>query len=303
VRRRRSEISQGDGYTVRAVGVRAPGLRDLYHWLLRIPWWAMLLVIVCGYLALNALFALAYEGTGGVANAAPGSFSDAFFFSVQTMGTMGYGVMAPATDTANVLVVCESVVGILATALSTGLVFVRFSQTRARVVFSRCVAIAPMDGVPTLVIRVGNDRRTAIVDATFRVTLSVTTKLSEGSTFFRAHDLELVRSRAGALARSWMVMHRLEAPSLLARATPADLVAMDAELSMSVLGLDEVSLQPVYARHTWSVRRIVFGARFADVLTELDDGNLLLDLGQFHVLEPTPATEGFPYSFSGDEPR
>ncbi len=142
------EVYRAEGYEIRVVGGPAPGLRDAYHALLRVPWWAALTAIVGSYLALNALFAGVYLAVGGVANVAPGSFVDAFFFSVQTMGTIGYGAMYPATRLSNAVVVAESVTGLLFTALATGLVFVRFSQRRARVAFSEQVAIGPIDGVP-----------------------------------------------------------------------------------------------------------------------------------------------------------
>src|SRR6187455_2794993 len=154
----RREIVRNEGYSIHVVGAPAPGLRDLYHALLRIPWWAAALVIMGSYLVLNALFAVLYLEVGGVANARPGSAADAFFFSVQTMGTIGYGNMYPQTAAANGLVVAESVAGLMVTALATGLVFVRFSQTRARLLFSSKIAIGLMDGVQTLMLRVGNER-------------------------------------------------------------------------------------------------------------------------------------------------
>ncbi|MCC6620619.1 MAG: ATP-sensitive inward rectifier potassium channel 10 [Deltaproteobacteria bacterium] len=302
MRSRRRSVLRADGYEVHAVGMRGPELRDLYHWLLRIPWWAMGLVIVAGWLALNVAFACLYVVVGGVANAAPGSFSDAFFFSIQTMGTIGYGAMAPASSGANVLTVVESVVGLLVTALATGLVFARFSQTRARVVFSELATISPMDGVPTLAVRLGNDWRSAIVDATFRLVLSTTVKLAEGQTFYRSQDLVLVRDRASALSRAWLVLHRLDATSPLHGLSPEDLRAADAEISLSVLGLDELSMQPAFARHVWDSGRIVHGARLADILSETPEGNMLVDLGRFHDIEPTPATTSFPYGVTSPPP-
>src|SRR5207245_2467140 len=109
------------------------------------------------YLFVNSVFAVLYLRVGGVANARPGSFLDAFYFSAQTLGTIGYGAMYPTSHGANVLVVIESICGLLFTALATGLVFVRFSLTQGRIVFSQKVAIAPFDGVPTLTVRIGND--------------------------------------------------------------------------------------------------------------------------------------------------
>jgi inward rectifier potassium channel len=293
------EVFRGEGYEIRVFGAPPAGLRDVYHWLLTVPWWAALALIVAAYLLLNALFALAYLASGGIANAAPGSLADAFFFSVQTMGTIGYGAMYPASRAANVLVVLESVAGLLVTALATGLVFVRFSLTRPRVVFSSSVTIGPLDGVPTLMIRVGNERRGRIVDANFRLTLARTVSTAEGVRIYRNVDLQLVRGRATALARSWMVLHQLDPGSPLAGDSPGTLAAGEAELTLGVTGIDETSLQTIHAQHTWRDRSIVWGARLADILSDTPDGNIRMDLTRFHAITPTAPTPGFPY---GEEP-
>ncbi len=295
MRRPRTEVYRGEGYDVRVIGGRRGGWRDAYHWFLIVPWWEALGAIAAGYLVLNALFAALYLETGGIDHAAPGSFLDVFFFSVQTMGTIGYGTEYPVTHAANALVVAESVTGLFVIAVATGLVFARFSRTRGRVAFSSRVAIAPIDGVPHLMIRVGNERRrTNIVDATFRLTLMRTTRTAEGVTIYRTVDVPLVRSGAPALQRSWMVLHRIERDSPLAGETPESLAASDAELTLSVGGIDDTSLQPVHARHTWLSDSLAFGARLADVVSETQEG-LTLDLRRFHDLVATEPAPGFPY--------
>jgi inward rectifier potassium channel len=289
------EVLRAEGYEIRVVGGPPFNLRDGYHALLRVPWWAAIGSIVATYLALNAAFAALYVWTGGIANAKPGSFADAFFFSVQTMGTIGYGAMYPATRTANVLVVAESVAGLLVTALATGLVFARFSQMRARVAFSSRVAIGPLDGAPTLMIRVGNERRGRIVDASFRLTLARTVRTAEGVDIFRSLDVPLVRSRAPSLSRAWMVIHVLAPGSPLHGDTPESLAASEAELTLEVSGVDEISGQPVHALRTWMAGAIVWGARLADVVSMMQDGNMVVDLRRFHDVTPTPRQPGFPY--------
>jgi inward rectifier potassium channel len=290
-----TETVRGEGYEIRIVGAPPAGLRDLYHWLLAVPGWVALALIVAAYLFVNVLFALAYLAVGGVQNLPPGSFFDAFFFSVQTMGTIGYGAMYPVSRAAHAVVVAESIAGLLSTAVATGLVFARFSQIRPRVVFSSRLAIGPIDGVPTLMIRVGNARRGRIVDVSFRATLARTTRSAEGVAIYRSVDLPLVRSVAPALARSWMVLHRIDAASPLAGDSPPSLEAAEGELTLSVAGTDENSMQPVHAQHTWLHRSITWGARLADVISETPDGNMLLDLGRFHDLTPTEPVAGFPY--------
>jgi inward rectifier potassium channel len=203
--------------------------------------------------------------------------------------------MHPETRAANALVVAESVTGLLVTALATGLIFVRFSRTRGRVVFSRQVAIGPIDGVPHLMVRVGNERSNQIFDAELRISLVRTAKTNEGVTIYRTLDLKLVRERAPSLARSFMLLHPIDPASPLARDTPQSLLADEAELSVAISGIDETSLQPVYGRYTYQADAIVFGARLDDVLDELPNGDLLLDLNRFHDLTPTEPTPTFPY--------
>lgn len=289
------EIYRSEGYEIRVLGGPPPNLRDLYHALLRLPGWAALGLIVGIYLALNGLFAGLYVLTGGIANAAPGSFLDAFFFSVQTMGTIGYGAMYPVTPLANALVVAESVAGLVTTALATGLVFARFSQLRARVAFSSRVAIGPLDGVPAVLIRIGNERRGRIVDVTFRLTLTRTTRSAEGVAIYRSLDLPLLREHAASLARAWTVVHRLVPGSPLHGDTPASLAQAEAELTLEVGGVDEISGQEVHALRTWAAPSIAWGARPTDILSETEDGNVLIDLRRFHDVTPTRALPGFPY--------
>lgn len=292
----RNEVARYRDYEVHTIGAERPGFHDLYHFLLTVPWWGALTVIGGGYLALNALFAIGYLQVGGVVNAEPGSFLDAFFFSVQTMGTIGYGVMAPVTRGANALVVLESLTGLVVTALATGLVFVRFSRVRTKVRFSSRVAVAPVDGVPTLMIRVGNERKAQIVDASFRLNLTRTLTTKEGMTLYRAEQLTLVHDKAPLLTRSLMMRHVIDASSPLSKDTPASIAESELELTASLTATDETSLQPVHARATWSAREIVYGARLADVMSEPEPDKLVLDLRRFHELVPTDATDAFPYS-------
>ena len=293
--RDRTEIIRGDGYEMRIVGVPRAGWRDVYHWFLRVPGWVALAAIVAAYVVLNVLFGLAYLAVGGVAGAAPGSFLDCFFFSIETMGTIGYGSLYPASRAANVVMSVESVVGILVVAVTTGLTFARFSLARARVVFSSRAAVGPYDGVPAVMVRLGNERRGRIMDAVFRLTLMRTLRNAEGGVEYRTMDLALVRDRAPALARSWTVLHRIAEGSPLAGETPDSLAAQEAELTLAVTGTDETSLQAVHAQHTWVHTSIVWGTRLADILSETSDGNIVLDLRRFHDVEPVAAIPGFPY--------
>lgn len=282
-------------YETRVVGARVEILRDFYHFALRLRWGSTVALIAGTFVGLNALFALVYLAVGGVENARPGSFLDMFFFSVQTMATIGYGMLYPTTTLTNSLVVLEALVGLLLTALATGLVFAKFSLPVGRIAFASRATISPHDGVPTLQIRVGNERANLIAEATVRVVLVRTVTTREGTRFYRMTDLPLVRERSPAMTRSWTVMHLIDATSPLSGATPASLVAEEVELLVSVVGTDDVSYQPVHARWRYEADQVAWGARHADVLSETPDGHLLVDVRRFDELVPTEAIEGFPY--------
>jgi inward rectifier potassium channel len=280
---------------VRVVGAPRALFRDFYHRFLRMPWSAALGMITVLFLVLNALYACLYLVTGGIAHARPGSFADAFYFSVQTMGTIGYGQMYPESTLANALMVSQAVVSLMVTAVATGLVFAKFSQSQARVVFSDKVTITPMDGVPTLMLRVGNERSNQIVEAQIRLAMIRTERTREGMTLYRLVDLTPSRERSPAFARSWTVLHPITPTSPLHGFTPDSVKREEIELIASLVGVDETSLQPVHARHRYTHDQIVWGARHSDVLTENEDGSLVLDLTKFHEVQETVATDEFPY--------
>jgi inward rectifier potassium channel len=277
------------------VGATAHPWRDLYHVLLTVRWWGAIAAIVFAFLVVNLVFACAYYAAGGVEGAHPGSFADAFFFSAQTLGTIGYGALHPATMAANLIAVGESIVGILFAAVSTGIVFARFSRSTESLVFSNNPCISLMNGTPTLSLRVGNDREGAVLEAHVRVALVRTERTAEGVVMYRMYDLVLARERTPALARTWTVLHTIDEKSPLYGATPESCLRDEVELVVTVVGTDSTTLQPVHGRMRYVSPDLKWGARLADILTERPDGRLELDVRRFHELVETEPTEGFPY--------
>ncbi len=306
-RERRIRTEDGDEIIVRGDRVRLTG--NLYHLFLRASWPVALGIIVAAFLAMNLVFALAYVVVGGVEGARPGSLFDAYAFSIETMATIGYGEMHPASVGSHLLVMIEAVVGLLVTAVVTGMAFAKFSQPTARIMFSARAVIGPINGVPTLSFRVGNERNNRILEATVRVVMVRTERSAEGETFYRMHDLPLVRERSPALSRSWNAMHVIDATSLLHGCTPESFTRDEVELLVTVVGTDDTSLQPVHARKRYLDGEITWGARLADMLELRPDGSFVLDLERFHEIAPTRPTETFPYPMksvsdgSSDEER
>jgi inward rectifier potassium channel len=256
---------------------------DLYHDILTVSWPLFFLQLAAAYVAVNLLFAMFYVvDRHGIANARPGSFLDAFFFSVQTLGTLGYGVMAPRTLYTNLLVTVESFSGILTIALFTGIIFARFSRPFARVLFSNVAVVAPFEGVPTLMLRAANQRGEAIMDASVVVTLARQYTTLEGVTMRRFQELKLLRSSNSLFALSWTVMHAIDQDSPLYNLTPQQMADLDMEIVVMLNGLDEILSDRIYARHAYWAEEILWNRRFVDVISVSPNGDRVVDLTRFH---------------------
>ncbi len=272
---------QPSGYVFWIVGDERHPLRDAYHTFLRLRWSASLTLIAAGFFAVNVLFAIAYYMVGGVFGDT--SFFDSLVFSVQTLGTIGYGVMYPQSHPAQIIMIVESITGIVVIALATGLVFTKFARATARVAFSRCCVVTQHEGKPTLMFRVGNRRTNVIVEAQLRVVLSITQTTAEGTLFYKLHDLTLVRDRMPGMRRGWTVMHVIDETSPLHGLTAGELAEREIEIEVSLVGLDDVMMQTVHAHHLYGDRDIRYGERFVDTLQPLPSGDIVLDLRNFDV--------------------
>jgi inward rectifier potassium channel len=263
---------------------------DFYQFLLRIRWSTLFALMAAIYLALNALFAVLYLlEPGDIAHARPGNFADAFFFSVQTLSTIGYGTLAPGTAYANTIVAIEAFVGILQTALATGVVFARVSRPKSRVMFSRCAVITPFDGMPVFMFRMANQRSNWIMEAEVTVTFARQTVTREGHAIRRLQELPVLRRRSPLFAYSWMVMHPVDELSPLHGATAESLERAQAEIVVTLSGTDETYSDRIYARHAYLPRDIHWNKRFVDILSLTPSGRRVLDLRKFHAVDDPPS--------------
>jgi inward rectifier potassium channel len=276
---------------VERVGAPTGIFGDAYHVLLRSSWVHLVTLFVCAYVGANAIFAVLYVlGGDSIEGGRPGSFADAFFFSVQTMATIGYGHLVPRTLWAQVLVTIESFVGLMGLALATGMIFAKFSRPTARVLFSRYALITTRDGVPCLMFRMANQRGNQIVEARIHVVLARDEITLEGESLRRLIDLEMVRAQHALFALSWTAIHLLTEDSPLYRATPESLARQDVEIIVSLTGLDETFSQTVHARHSYISDEIIHGARFVDILSRTPSGHRRIDYAKFHDIVRTDAT-------------
>jgi inward rectifier potassium channel len=280
-------VQRGAEQGLLRVGLRPNLTKDLYHRALRLPWSSFLLLMTGVYLAANLAFAFLYWlQPGAIANARPGSFRDAFFFSVETFGTIGYGTLAPATDYANMVMTIETLCGIVLVALTTGVMFARVSRPTARVLFSKVAVVAPYNGVPTLMVRMGNERLSQILQAEVAMTLVRNEQTREGDYMRRFYDLALARDQTPIFAMSFLAMHTMDEMSPLFGATRQTLQGMEAEILVTVTGLDETMAQTVHARVSYLPQEILFNHRYANMFGVTADGRRAIDYGQFHRTEP-----------------
>ncbi len=276
-----------DDRPIVALGLGRRPLTDVYHFLLTSRWRVLLPLLAAAYVAANVVFALAYLALGdAIEHARPGSFSDAFFFSVQTMATVGYGNLWPRTTAANVLATAEMIAGGMGLALMTGLVFAKFARPTARVLFSDVAVIRAWEGTPSLMIRMANARSSNIVEVHVGVMLLANARTSEGDEVRRVHDLRLVRSQSAIFSLTWTAIHPIDEASPLRGMDAAALAAAEAVIVVSLTGYDESLAATVHVRHTYGARHVLFGRRLVDVLGTGPSGERTIDYRRFHDTEP-----------------
>jgi inward rectifier potassium channel len=272
---------------VRTVG-RSRRLRgDIYHFVLDRSWPQYIGLLAATFFILNVLFALIYRiDPTGVANVRDGSLEDCFYFSVQTLATIGYGAMAPVDRFAHIVVTIEAITGTISIALIAGITFAKFARPTAQFLFADKAVVGPRDGVPHLAFRMANWRHNQVFDARLRVVLLSTRVTAEGELTRTLNDVPLVRNDTAFFVLTWTAMHRIDesspfhGPDALER-----LRAAKAELFLSLSGIDETIGQSIYARKRYGLDDIVWNARFADVITLEDDGTRVVDYEKFHVTE------------------
>jgi inward rectifier potassium channel len=283
----------GDRGNVVFRGAPQDGWRDAYHLMLTMPTPAFLAVMAGGYLAINLLFAgLYFLDPIGIAQARPGLFLDDFFFSVQTLDTLGYGVMSPNTLYANIIVTCEVFVGLFNLGFATSLLFARVSRPTARIMFSNLAVVASLNGEPTLMLRAANRRRNLVLEADVSLTLAHDVVTEEGDVLRRFDTLTPLRQRTPLFVLTWQIMHRIGPDSPLHGETAESLARRNAEILVIIRGLDETFVADIHARASYLPHEIVWGRRFADILSFGANGTRIVDFGRFNDLDEHPPSGG-----------
>ena len=284
-----------DGTVTPIPGAAEPGgIRDLYHLFLKVHWSTFLALLAAGYFALNTTFAFLYLWAGPKGIPGVETYAQAFNFSIQTFATIGYGVLSPVSPFANFVVAIESFTGIVSVALATGMIFARFSQPQARVLFSQKAVINTIDGTPQLRFRVRNQRGNRVIGATVKLVLLRREVLKDGSVFNRFIDLKVVRDQTPLFMLSWVIMHPIDPDSPFYGVMPDELAEWAAELMVTVTGLDGTTNQLISAQGSYTPEDMVFGHRLEDVFQPGENGQPTLHWQHFHALRELPEEHGLP---------
>jgi inward rectifier potassium channel len=261
--------------------------RDIYQWVLSLKWPEFTALIAGIYLFLNLVFAEFYAlGDECIAGMRPGSYVDAFFFSVQTLATVGYGHWYPQTLYGHIVTTIEFIVGVFGLAVMTGLIFVRFSRPAARILFSKSIVIGPLNGRPTLMLRVGNLRAQSMVEAEFRILFTRDEPILEGDNFRYFYHLKLQFDRLISFPAALTLRHTIDEQSPLYGETAESLAKSRATFVASVVGIDPVIPAAVQTQRDYTWRDVRFGERFVEIYSEPTVGRLVVDFGRLHDTEP-----------------
>jgi inward rectifier potassium channel len=262
-------------------------LRDPYHLAVTLSWPHFFLGLLAVDLVLNLVFALLYmAGPGSIANTAQGSFTDAFFFSIETLATVGYGVMAPATLYGHIVSAAEILCGMTFTAIMTGLIFVRFSRPKAKILFADKVVITNHHGSPTVMVRIGNGRMTLLSDARARLNAVLMERTPEGHFYRTNRELKLVSDRMPLFALTWTLMHVIDESSPLAGYDADRLTATDVRLVLVVEARDHALNATVHDMKDWTAANVLFGMRYQDAIMIDELGRTNADLTKLSLVEP-----------------
>ena len=284
-----SRVTTASGLKFHKLNTKKWEWRDAYHWLLTLTWPQFCACLLGLYLCINLLFSFCYYCRPHcIAGANSDSWADAFFFSVETLATVGYGHMYPETLFGHLVATVEIMTGMFGMAIITGLIFIRFSRPVARIVFSECLVLSPFDGRPALMLRVANLREEAMVEAEFRLMLIREEPTAEGQPFRRFYPLNLQFDRLISFPAVITIRHIIDEQSPLQGRTLAEMERDGSRFAASIVCIDTVIPAPVQSYCMYSWKDIRLNQRFVEVYSQIDDQDFTVDYSRIHMTEPMP---------------
>ena len=275
-------INQDGTLNVRRTGLSFIDHFSFFHELVKMKWATFNMIVILSYLSINLFFGLIYWflGLSEVGLSDTGSigtnFLNAFYFSAQTLSTVGYGRAYPVTMTANLITIFEMLVGMMYIALAAGLLFARFSRPVSKIVFSRNAIIAPYQNGTGLMFRISNAKKNLLLDVNVRVFLTMKIK-ENGNETRKFLSLPLERSKIDMLTMSWTIVHPINEESPLSGFTESELAETDAEIMILINGINDTFAQAVHSRISYKFHEIVWNVKF-DPIFEVRNGKTIVSL-------------------------
>jgi inward rectifier potassium channel len=301
---RRRFLNRDGTFNVKRTGLSFAESRSPYRYVLDISWPSFISQVLYWYLITNAIFALAYLACGAAALDGPedygvgwlGHFLSAYFFSVQTLATIGYGRISPVGIPANLIVAIESVVGLITFALITGIAFARFSRPRPGIRFSDYAVVGPYQGITAFMFRLVNTRDSELFDVSAEV--AIARRRTGGAAKERLFEsLSLERPSVTFFPLSWTVVHPIEASSPMSGLTAEDLTETEAEFVVRLTAYDETTAQTVHIRSSYKADEVKWGAKFVNIIDRDNaDGIIRVDVTRLDEIEPAALPAGSPSS-------
>jgi inward rectifier potassium channel len=283
----RSQVIKFGPREIETLGLRQGFWTDLYHRSMTVQWYVFFAFAATIFVTLNAIFAsLYFLGHEPIANVTGEKLLDYFYFSIETLGTVGYGDMHPQSDYGHLIATVEIFTGMSFLAVMTGLIFARFSRPRARFVFADHPVVTTHEGQLTLMIRMANARHNTISRANARLWLIRAERTKEGDQLRRFYELKLDRREHPMFVLSWMLFHVIDRDSPLHGIDAAEMAKGEGLLVLNVGGVDDNSAQQLYARRIYSYHDIHWRHRYRDITSVSPQGRFLLDYTRFHQTIP-----------------
>lgn len=290
--RPRPRVVQIGGRQFISEGIHVRFWDDFYHRALTMSWPTFFGFATSVFLILNAIFAMIYEvDPHGIANQFPKGLAGAFFFSVETLATVGYGDMHPQSVYAHIVATAEIIIGMGNLAVITGLIFARFSRPQSRIKFGKHPIVRTIEGKQVLMMRAANMRLNLIAQASAKLHLLRLHASPEGFQIRRIEDLKLVREQHPVFVLSWNVMHIIDEESPLFTTPLDELEEKEAALLLTIEGIDETTSQSMMARHQWSIKEVRWNYRYVDLVRRDDDGVNIIDYTIFDDVLPLEEEE------------
>lgn len=284
-------LNKDGSMNIRRRGLKGLDNIDIYHWLITTSWTNLFFMIVFSYTFTNLVFAsiyyvLGYEYFGGIMGYdGPSRFMDLFFFSAQTLTTVGYGHVYPHAVNVSTVAAIESMVGLLGFAMATGVLYGRFSRPKAALLYSNKVLISPYEGITGLMFRVANTKQNELIEVEASVVLSYNDPQTNKREF---ESLPLEINKINFLPLSWTIVHPIDEKSPIYNVGAEELVKRDTELIILIKAINDTYSQNVYSRMSYKAQEIEEHAKFVPIKQELaSDGKISINLTDIHLYNKT----------------